>query len=193
MDVGMRSSGQMSLKGNYLDTRTEEMFRTSQIQHSRKRTLNQLWSLMVETCGREMLCCSRTWLARHHTVQHELMQGDCGTCEAICKNKVRPGGARRGQERPSQSPDLNPTEVKQAVLARKPSNIAQMREFCIEAKVKPSSDWHSRLVDAGGGLAAATGMWSVQTFSQKTHFSCKTRKACLQQPKWCYLSTIQLN
>lgn len=55
-------------------------------------------------------------------------------------------------EWPSQSPDLNPIEMlwgdlKQAVHARNPSNISQLKEFCIEEWGKLSSDFQcQRLV-----------------------------------------------
>ncbi|KAI3357464.1 hypothetical protein L3Q82_015503 [Scortum barcoo] len=55
-------------------------------------------------------------------------------------------------EWPSQSPDLNPIEMlwgdlKRAVHARNPSNISQLKEFCIEEWSKLSSDRCQRLVD----------------------------------------------
>ncbi|KAI3373739.1 hypothetical protein L3Q82_022323 [Scortum barcoo] len=49
-------------------------------------------------------------------------------------------------------PDLNPIEMlwgdlKRAVHARNPSNISQLKEFCIEEWGKLSSDRCQRLVD----------------------------------------------
>lgn len=55
-------------------------------------------------------------------------------------------------EWPSQSPDLNPIEMlwgdlKRAVHARNPSNISQLKVFCVEEWGKLSSDRCQRLVD----------------------------------------------
>lgn len=55
-------------------------------------------------------------------------------------------------EWPSQSPDLNPIEMlwgdlKRAVHARNPSNISQLKQFCIEEWDKIPSDRCQRLVD----------------------------------------------
>ena len=71
---------------------------------------------------------------------------------------------------PSQSPDLNPIEMlwqdlKQAVQARKPSNIQQLKEFCKEEWGKIPIEHCQRLVqtykkrlqavvDAKGGSAS---------------------------------------
>uniref|UniRef100_A0A3Q3JS38 Transposase n=1 Tax=Monopterus albus TaxID=43700 RepID=A0A3Q3JS38_MONAL len=55
-------------------------------------------------------------------------------------------------EWPSQSPDLNPIEMlwgdlKRAVHARNPSNISQLKQFCIEEWDKIPSDRCQRLLD----------------------------------------------
>lgn len=54
----------------------------------------------------------------------------------------------------SESPDLNPIKIlkccgglKQAAHAKIPSNIAQMKEFCMEKSGSNSPSRHQRLVD----------------------------------------------
>ncbi len=60
------------------------------------------------------------------------------TSEWLKKNKIKVF------EWPSQSPDLNPIEMlwhdlKQSIHARKPSNVAELKQFCKEewAKIHP--------------------------------------------------------
>ncbi len=74
------------------------------------------------------------------------------------------------QEKPSQSPDLNPIEMlwhvlKQSFHARKPSNVAELKQFCKEewAKIPPQrcerliASFHKRLIAV---IAAKSGTTS---------------------------------
>ncbi len=67
------------------------------------------------------------------------------TSELLKKNKMKV------LEWPNQSPDLNPIEMlwhdlKQSIHARKPSSVAEWKQFCKEEWAKIPPQWCERLI-----------------------------------------------
>ncbi len=92
------------------------------------------------------------------------------TSEWLKKNKIKV------LEQPSQSPDLNPIEMlwhdlKQSIHARKPSNVAELKQFCKEewVKIPPQrcerliASYHTRLIAV---VAAKCSTTSYQIYNQ---------------------------
>lgn len=88
MPFGIMFFGQMSLKLNYLDTTTEDMFDINQYSIPGKEPHTN-WKTWRWKCpGLGFLCCSRTWPAHHHGFY--CVSGVAwGTCETICKKKKK--------------------------------------------------------------------------------------------------------
>ena len=130
--------GQMSLKFNYLDTRTD---RLTIIESTMNSTVYQ--RVLDVRPSVKKLKLKRNWTLQH---DNDPKHTSKSTKDWLKTKKWKV------LEWPSQSPDLNPIEMlwgdlKRAVHARNPSNISQLKEFCVEEWGKISSDRCQRLVD----------------------------------------------
>ena len=84
----------------------------------------------------------RTWVLQQ---DNDPKHTSKSTSEWLKKNKMKT------LEWPSQSPDLNPIEMlwhdlKKAVHARKPSNVAELQQFCIDEWTKIPPQRCNRLI-----------------------------------------------
>ncbi len=125
-------------------------------------TMNSaLYQKILKEKFRPSLCdlkLKRTWVVQQ---DNDPKHTSKSTSEWLKKNKIKV------LEWPSQSPDLNLIEMlwhdlKQTIHARKPSNVAELKQFCKEewAKIPPQrcerliASYHKRLI----AVVAAQGM-----------------------------------
>ncbi len=86
----------------------------------------------------------RTWVMQQ---DNDLKHTSKSTSEWLKKNKIKV------LEWPNQSPDLNLIEMlwhdlKQSIHARKPSNVAELKQFCKEEWAKLHPQRYERLIDS---------------------------------------------
>ncbi|KAK3549437.1 hypothetical protein QTP86_001436 [Hemibagrus guttatus] len=161
--------GRRSDNGSHCGSRQSQSFRNGFITFSRQID-QQVCDLKLKENVWPSVCdlkLKRTWVLQQ---DNDPKHTSKSTSEWLKNNKMKT------LEWPSQSPDLNPIEMlwhdlKKVVHARKPSNVAELQQFCKDEWAKIPPQCCNRLIASYRNPTPAHWIQSLQLCSRPSHLT----------------------